>query len=119
MCISDSPYLWRRGFRPELTLEMVRRCWSYRSLNRDEWTWALIFLEHGGHRLAAYPRYRKVEPESEPEEGNGEPCLRVRDPSIARLHRPNAGVITAALRSRCVSCGEPCSVTWKRSSSAS
>ncbi len=80
------------GFEPEQEWETVRRCWSYRDLSRDDWSWCLRFLEDGGDCLGAYPRFRKLE--REPVEGI--PFrYRVKEPTIARLHRLQIGTITA------------------------
>ena len=80
------------GFEPEREWETVRRCWSFRELSRDEWDWCLRFLEQGGECLGAYPRFRKLE--REPAEGT--PFrYRIKEPSIARLHRLQIGTITA------------------------
>ncbi|MEI7664576.1 MAG: DEAD/DEAH box helicase [Synechococcaceae cyanobacterium ELA263] len=103
------------GFDPELELETVRSCWSYRQLDADTWDWCLRFLEQGGDCLGAYPRYRKLErvPDSAPAsgaeqrlddrqadasgtEGPGSGFLyRVTAPALVRLHRFNIGTITA------------------------
>jgi len=52
------------GFEPEREWDTVRRCWSYRDLNRSDWHWCLRFLEEGGECLGAYPRFRKLERET-------------------------------------------------------
>ncbi len=113
------------GFEPEREWETVRRCWSYRELSRDEWSWCLRFLEEGGECLGAYPRFRKLEREplaegaSTPRETDSNPTpspdasdpvaaqvsgkpemavpfrYRVKEPAIARLHRLQIGTITA------------------------
>lgn len=102
------------GFNPELELETVRSCWSYRQLDAATWDWCLRFLEQGGDCLGAYPRYRKLERQLAAEAGasganedssgsegsadgsKGEGFLyRVTAPALARLHRLNIGTITA------------------------
>jgi ATP-dependent Lhr-like helicase len=60
------------GFEPEQEWNTVRRCWSYRALSRDDWSWCLRFLEEGGDCLGAYPRFRKLEREPLAE-GDGSP----------------------------------------------
>ncbi len=87
------------GFDPQLELERVRSCWSYRHLDAASWQWCLRFLEHGGDCLGAYPRYRKLEREEHPDAvpATGAPVLfRVKDPVIARLHRLGIGTITSS-----------------------
>ncbi len=57
------------GFDPQLELESVRSCWSYRRIDAATWDWCLRFLEQGGDCLGAYPRYRKLERQSEADSG--------------------------------------------------
>ena len=78
------------GFHPEETLRAVRSSAAFSNLAEEDWDWCLRFLEHGGHCLAAYPRYRKLEWDEAVQR------FRVRDSAIARLHRLNIGTITAA-----------------------
>ncbi len=78
------------GFNPKETLEAVQTCAAYADLNQDDWAWCLLFLEQGGECLGAYPRYRKLEWDSDNNR------YRVREKAIARLHRLNIGTITAA-----------------------
>ncbi|MBM5816424.1 MAG: ligase-associated DNA damage response DEXH box helicase [Cyanobacteria bacterium K_Offshore_surface_m2_239] len=94
------------GLVPAEELRAIRSAWSFRHLSDAAWEWCLDFLEHGGRCLAAYPRYRLLEREELPpaEAGTTIPAaavasadtrFRVREPSIARLHRLNIGTITA------------------------
>ena len=107
------------GFEPRREWDVVRRCWSYRALSRDDWDWCLRFLEQGGECLAAYPRFRKLEreplagprpeasganggdgappPQTTPADAASDEPFRyvVREPAIARLHRLQIGTITA------------------------
>ena len=97
------------GFEPEQEWETVRSSWSYRDLARADWEWCLRFLEDGGDCLGAYPRYRKLEREARLERGADprQPIAnatnaaaapfnyRVKEPTIARLHRLQIGTITA------------------------
>ncbi len=78
------------GFNPEQTLSAIRTAAAFRGLSDDDWSWCLLFLEQGGECLTAYPRYRKLEWDVDGQR------YRVRDASIARLHRLNIGTITAA-----------------------
>ncbi len=79
------------GLDPKQERQNLRTTWSYRQLDDASWAWCLRFLEHGGDCLGAYPRYRKLEAEPEPEPLR----YRVREPAIARLHRLNIGTISA------------------------
>lgn len=76
------------GFRSEALFEEVRRAWSYRHLNEEEWQWALDFVARGGQSLLAYPEYRRVLPD---EEG----VYRVPDTAIGRRHRMGIGTIVS------------------------
>ena len=83
------------GFEPAQQLVAVRTAWSYRQLSDDDWQWCLRFLEHGGDCLGAYPRYRKLEREPLTTGTNVPFLYRVKEKTIARLHRLNIGTITA------------------------
>ncbi|WP_305823602.1 ligase-associated DNA damage response DEXH box helicase [Massilia brevitalea] len=76
------------GFRSEQLFEEVRRAWSYRDLNQEEWQWALDFVARGGQSLTVYPEYRRVLPD---EEG----VYRVPDVGIGRRHRMGIGTIVS------------------------
>ena len=76
------------GFRSEELFEEVRRAWSYRELNEEEWQWALDFVARGGQSLTVYPEYRRVLPD---EEG----VYRVPDVGIGRRHRMGIGTIVS------------------------
>ena len=84
------------GFETEAMYEEIRSAWSYRSLSRAAFDWALGFIEHGG-ALNKYPQYRKVVRDRE----SG--MFEVRDRAITRLHRMGIGTIggdgVVALRS--------------------
>ncbi|MFN5164425.1 MAG: DEAD/DEAH box helicase, partial [Pseudomonadota bacterium] len=49
------------GFTPEALYDEVRMAPSYAALTREEFDWALAFVEHGGASLAAYPEYHRVQ----------------------------------------------------------
>ena len=83
------------GFQAESALAAVRSAWSYRQLSDGDWQWCLRFLEHGGDCLGAYPRYRKLEREPLTTGTNVPFLYRVKEKTIARLHRLNIGTITA------------------------
>ncbi|XYJ11847.1 ligase-associated DNA damage response DEXH box helicase [Telluria sp. B2] len=76
------------GFRSEELFEEVKRAWSYRELNEEEWQWALDFVARGGQSLTVYPEYRRVLPD---EEG----VYRVPDVGIGRRHRMGIGTIVS------------------------
>ncbi|SFC97505.1 ligase-associated DNA damage response DEXH box helicase [Massilia yuzhufengensis] len=76
------------GFISAELYEEVRRAWSYRKLNEEEWQWALDFVARGGQSLTVYPEYRRVLPD---EEG----VYRVPDSAIGRRHRMGIGTIVS------------------------
>ncbi|MDK6079829.1 ligase-associated DNA damage response DEXH box helicase [Massilia varians] len=74
------------GFISGELYEEVKRAWSYRNLDEEEWQWALDFVARGGQSLVAYPEYQRVLPD---EEG----VYRVPDTAIGRRHRMGIGTI--------------------------
>ncbi|MFC0252957.1 ligase-associated DNA damage response DEXH box helicase [Massilia consociata] len=76
------------GFRSDALFEEVKRAWSYRNLDEEEWQWALDFVARGGQSLTVYPEYRRVLPD---EEG----VYRVPDAAIGRRHRMGIGTIVS------------------------
>jgi len=76
------------GFRSAELYQEVRRAWSYRHLDEEEWQWALDFVARGGQSLTVYPEYRRVLPD---EEG----VYRVPDAAIGRRHRMGIGTIVS------------------------
>lgn len=60
---------------------------AYRELTRDEFDWALAFVERGGESLNAYPEYHRVK--------NVEGVWRVPDRGIARRHKLQVGTIVS------------------------
>ncbi|MCA1854827.1 ligase-associated DNA damage response DEXH box helicase [Massilia oculi] len=76
------------GFRSGELYREVRRAWSYRHLDEEEWQWALDFVARGGQSLTVYPEYRRVLPD---EEG----VYRVPDAAIGRRHRMGIGTIVS------------------------
>ena len=76
------------GFTPEALYDEVRMAPSYAALTREEFDWALAFVEHGGASLAAYPEYHRVQRD---EAG----VYRVPDRGIAKRHRLQVGTITS------------------------
>ena len=75
------------GFTADALFDEVRGAHAYRTLTREEFQWALDFVEKGGASLAVYPEYHRV-------------CLvdglyRVPDRGIARRHRMQIGTIVS------------------------
>ena len=75
------------GFRADALFDELRRAWSYRALDRDEFDWALAFVRDGGKSLVAYAEYRRVV------EQDGQ--FTVPDRGIAMRHRLQVGTIVA------------------------
>jgi ATP-dependent helicase Lhr and Lhr-like helicase len=65
----------------------VRGAYAYRHLKKDEFQWALDFVEKGGASLGAYPEYHRVV--------NVDGLYRVPDRQIARRHKLGVGTIVA------------------------
>ena len=76
------------GFRPDELYAEVRKAWSYRDLDAEQWLWALAFVRHGGHSLTAYPDYQRVEPD---ETG----LWKVPSRRVAMRHRMSIGTIVS------------------------
>ena len=76
------------GFEPEALYAEVRRTAAYRQLPRENWSWCLDFVRHGGSALAAYPDYRRAVP-------GDDGVWRVPDARLARRHRLNIGTISS------------------------
>ena len=75
------------GFGAESMFEEVRSAFAYRELTRDEFQWALDFVERGGASLGAYPDYHRVRAI--------DGIYRVPDRGIARRHRLQVGTIVS------------------------
>ncbi len=60
---------------------------AYRALTREEFDWALAFVERGGESLGAYPEYHRVK--------NVDGVWRVPDRGIARRHKLQVGTIVS------------------------
>jgi ATP-dependent helicase Lhr and Lhr-like helicase len=76
------------GFRADDFYQEVIAAWSYRTLTRPEFDWALAFCERGGESLRAYPEYHRIVRD---EEG----VYRVKDSGVARRHRLGVGTIVS------------------------
>ncbi len=76
------------GFRADALFDEVRSAFAYRELTRDEFDWALAFVERGGDSLGAYPQYHRV---VRGDDGR----YRVPDRGIAMRHRLQIGTIVS------------------------
>lgn len=75
------------GFDAESLYAEVRCAHAYRDLTRDEFQWALGFVEGGGSSLAAYPEYHRIQ--------NVDGVYRVSDGAIAKRHKLAIGTIVS------------------------
>ncbi|MBL8287944.1 MAG: ligase-associated DNA damage response DEXH box helicase [Rubrivivax sp.] len=75
------------GFGADALFEEVRTAPAYAELTREEFDWALAFVERGGDSLAAYPEYHRVQ--------LVDGVWRVPDRGIARRHRLQVGTIVS------------------------
>lgn len=75
------------GFEPAALFDEVRTAPAYRQLTREEFDWALAFVERGGASLGAYPEYHRVRPV--------DGVWRVTDRGVAQRHRLQIGTIVA------------------------
>lgn len=78
----------RGGFDADALFGEVRTAHAYRALTRDEFDWALAFVERGGASLGAYPQYHRVV-------RGGDGRYRVTDRAIAQRHRLQVGTIVS------------------------
>ena len=76
------------GFDADALFVEVRTAHAYRDLKRDEFDWALAFVERGGDSLGAYPQYHRV---VRGDDGR----YRVTDRGIALRHRLQVGTIVS------------------------
>jgi ATP-dependent Lhr-like helicase len=76
------------GFEADALFDEVRTSTAYRDLARDEFDWALAFVERGGASLGAYPQYHRVVRGSDG-------VYRVPDRGIAHRHRLQVGTIVS------------------------
>ena len=75
------------GFAADAMFEEVCSAPAYRDLTRDEFQWALGFVEGAAGSLAAYPEYHRVR--------NVDGVFRVPDRGIAKRHRLAIGTIVS------------------------
>lgn len=73
------------GFVADALFDEVRAAHAYRELTREEFDWALSFVERGGSSLTAYPEYHRVQ--------SIDGVYRVPDRGIAKRHRLQVGTI--------------------------
>ncbi|MDF1713659.1 MAG: ligase-associated DNA damage response DEXH box helicase [Akkermansiaceae bacterium] len=71
---------------PEVLKKEIFSAFSYSTLTKAEWNWAIMFLTNGGP-LSAYPQYQKAE--------LIDGLLTVTNKRTAQLHRMNIGTITS------------------------
>lgn len=76
------------GFQPDALYAELVTAWSYRTLTRAEFDWALAFCEKGGESLGAYPEYHRIVPDADG-------VYRVKDTGVARRHRLGVGTIVS------------------------
>jgi ATP-dependent Lhr-like helicase len=84
----DAEFKPRGGFDADALFHEVRGAFAYRDLSRDEFDWALAFVERGGASLGAYPQYHRV---VHGDDGR----YRVNDRGIAMRHRLQIGTIVS------------------------
>ena len=75
------------GVTADALYDEVITAHAYRTLTRDEFDWALAFVEQGGTSLGAYPEYHRVQAI--------DGVYRVPDRGIARRHKLQVGTIVA------------------------
>lgn len=75
------------GFEAEALFDEVRTAPAYAELTRDEFDWALAFVERGGESLTAYPEYHRVQ--------RVDGRWRVPDRLVAKRHRLQVGTIVS------------------------
>jgi len=75
------------GFTADELYDEVRSASAYRALTRDEFQWAIDFVEKGGASLTAYPEYHRVQ--------LVDGVYRVPDRAIGRRHKLQVGTIVA------------------------
>jgi ATP-dependent Lhr-like helicase len=76
------------GFAADALFEEVRSAFAYRELTREEFDWALAFVECGGASLGAYPQYHRIV-------RGPDDRYRVPDRGIAQRHRLQIGTIVS------------------------
>jgi ATP-dependent Lhr-like helicase len=75
------------GFLPDVIYKEIKQCFSYSSLEKEEFDWCLQFITSGGDSLGAYEEFNKVAVE------NG--LFKVNSRKIAMQHRMSMGTIVS------------------------
>ncbi len=75
------------GFRQNEIYQEIQQTFCYESIDLDEWTWALEFLQHGGPGLQAYDEYARL--------FYHDGVYRIRDKRLALRHKLSIGTITS------------------------
>ncbi|MDB6053366.1 MAG: box helicase protein, partial [Verrucomicrobiales bacterium] len=75
------------AFDSESLYHEVKSAYAFRNLTPLEWEWCLGFVSNGGKALKAYPQYNRVV--------HGKEGWKIRDESLAQLHRMSIGTITS------------------------
>lgn len=75
------------GFKQEDIYKEIKSTYSFNSISKEEWNWALQFITTGGGALTAYDEYRKVEVE--------DGIYKVTNRRTAMRHRLSIGTIVS------------------------
>lgn len=76
------------GFEPSEVLKLLKTCYSFEDLSREDFDWVLSFITEGGRSLGSYEEFSKVEID---EMG----VFRVKDKKTAMRHRLSMGTIVS------------------------
>jgi len=76
------------GFEPDRLFDEIKHTFAYQTLQPDEWSWILDFIQTGGRSLTRYDEYNKVEIDEND-------LWRVFNRKIARRHRMSIGTIAS------------------------
>lgn len=76
------------GFESDAMYDEVKSTFCYNSLEKEEWNWAISFLQFGGDSLTAYDEYQKI--------GLAGGKYRVLNKHIAKRHKFNIGTIVSS-----------------------
>lgn len=76
------------GLRPEAIFQVIKSCYSFNKLSKEEFDWVMKFITEGGDSLSGYEEFSKV---SLNEEG----IYTVKDKKTAMRHRLSMGTIVS------------------------